>query len=252
MDEIPALARGLTFGSVAELYERYRPGYPDELVSVVLHHADRPIRSALEVGAGTGKATRVFASRGIEVTALEPDREMAQVLRRTTRGLPVRIVESTFEQFRSDDRFDLLYAAAAWHWTDPATRWARAVDLLVPGGVLALFGRPDEPEDSRLRTIIERIESTMLSDDDPVVLFPWTLDEITAAPGLAAAVQHDLPSKQRTSADEFVGRLSTVSSYLMLNPAARADALSQVRTALPDQFDLDATTELTLARRILT
>ena len=69
---------------------------------------------------------------------------MAQVLARTTRGLPVELVVRTFEQFDSPRRFELVYAAAAWHWTDPATRWARAVELLQPGGVLALFGRPAE------------------------------------------------------------------------------------------------------------
>lgn len=135
-------SRGLSFGSVAQSYERDRPGYPDELVDAVLRYAARPVRTALEVGAGTGKATRLFASRGIEVTALEPDAAMAGVLGRTTHILPVRPVVSTFEAFTAEARFDLVYAAAAWHWTSPATRWGRAVDLLVPGGVLALFGRP--------------------------------------------------------------------------------------------------------------
>ena len=65
--------RGLLFGSVAERYERYRLDYPNELVDTVLRYARRPVCTALEVGAGTGKATRPFAARGIEVTALEPD-----------------------------------------------------------------------------------------------------------------------------------------------------------------------------------
>ena len=53
--------RALSFGAVASAYERYRPGYPDELVDEVLAYAGRPVRTALEVGAGTGKATRAFA-----------------------------------------------------------------------------------------------------------------------------------------------------------------------------------------------
>lgn len=125
---------GLLFGSAARRYERYRLGYPDELVTTVLRYARRPIRAALEVGAGTGKATRLLAARGIAVTALEPDAEMARLLARTTQGLPVTLVSATFERFRTERRFDLLYAAAAWHWTDPRTRWARAVELLDAGG----------------------------------------------------------------------------------------------------------------------
>lgn len=80
------MVRGLSFGSIADQYERYRLDYPDEVVEVVQHYAGRPLRSALEVGAGTGKATRLFAARGIHVTALEPDLEKAAVFRRSFVG----------------------------------------------------------------------------------------------------------------------------------------------------------------------
>ena len=59
--------RALGFGMVAEAYERFRPGYPAELFDVVMTYAGRPVRTALEIGAGTGKATRLFAQRGIAV-----------------------------------------------------------------------------------------------------------------------------------------------------------------------------------------
>ena len=81
------LVRGLLFGSVAESYELYRVDYSNNLVDTVLAYAGRPVHSALEVGAGTGKATRPFASCGIEVIALEPDADMARVLKKATRGL---------------------------------------------------------------------------------------------------------------------------------------------------------------------
>ena len=53
--------RALSFGAVADAYERFRPEYPAELYDVVATYAGAPIRTALEIGAGTGKATRVFA-----------------------------------------------------------------------------------------------------------------------------------------------------------------------------------------------
>jgi len=115
-DRTDDVIRGLSFGSVADQYERYRLDYSDEVADAVQQYAGRPLRSALEVGAGTGKATRLFAARDIHVTALEPDAEMAHVLARTTRGLPVAQVLTTFEQFETTRRFDLVYAAAAWHW----------------------------------------------------------------------------------------------------------------------------------------
>ena len=164
---------GLLFGSVADRYERYRLGYPDELFAVVLRYAERPIRMALEIGAGTGKATRLFASRGVEVIALEPDAEMANLLARTTQGLPVEPVVATFERFRTEGRFDLVYSAAAWHWTDPRTRWAKVVELLVPGGVLALFGRPAELKDPALFEAVDDIERRLLPDENRTAGHPW-------------------------------------------------------------------------------
>ena len=122
-----ATPRGLLFGSAAESYERFRLGYPDEVVDRTLSYADRPVADALEIGAGTGKATRAFASRGIHVTALEPDPDMCTVLRREIQAMPVSPVHTRFEEY-DGDRVDLVYAAAAMHWTDPATRWQRVHD----------------------------------------------------------------------------------------------------------------------------
>ena len=242
-------ARGLLFGSVAESYERYRWDYSNNLVDTVLAYADRPVHSALEVGAGTGKATRAFAARGIEVIALEPDADMARVLKQSTRGLPVRPLVATLEQFRADSGFDLVFAGAAWHWTSAATRWTQAADLLNRGGVLALFGRPAELKDPNLFTAVEEIEKRVLSEDDPAEVHRWSVEEMAAADGFADVEQRDLPSVVTTTAVDFVGRLSTVSAYLMLGPTERAEALRQVRAVLPDKVEIDNTLQLSLARR---
>ena len=244
----------MSFGSVAELYERYRLGYPSDVVDQVLRYAGRPVRSAVEIGAGTGKATRMFAARGIAVTAVEPDPDMARVLDRTVQGLPVEPVVATLEQFSTARRFDLLYAAAAWHWTDPRTRWTRAVELLVPGGVIALFGRPGELTDPDLAAAVQQIEARCLPDDDDVdgaaSLHPWSIEETANVDGLPDSAQLDLPAVMWTTAAEYVGRLATVSAYLTLQPEVRAAALRQVRAALPERFEIDSTVRLSLARRV--
>ena len=72
MDRTPRLV----FGQVAERYERVRPSYPQALVDEVVELAVGG--PALEVGAGTGKATVMFARRGLTVHAVEPSAEMAK------------------------------------------------------------------------------------------------------------------------------------------------------------------------------
>lgn len=157
---------------------------------------------------------------------------------------------TTFEQFETARRFDLIYAAAAWHWTDPATRWARAVELLVPGGVLALFGNPAELADPVLAAALREIEKQVLPDDDPAVIHHWSTEEMATAGGLFDSTRRELARVVTTTSADVVGRLATVSAYLMLSPEARAEALHRIHAVLPDDVDIDATVQLSLARRL--
>ena len=147
-------ALGRVFNEVPELYDRVRPGYPDELFAdlVTLTRVDER-SSVLEVGCGTGQATRSLAALGCAVTAVEQGVDMAALARqRIATFRNVKVETSTFEEW--DDRgrrFDLLVAASAWHWVDPSIGWRRAHDVLSPGGWMALLGhvvvrRPGEPE----------------------------------------------------------------------------------------------------------
>jgi SAM-dependent methyltransferase len=239
----------LVFGSAADDYERYRPEYPVDLINAVLAYAKRPVHTALEVGAGTGKATRLIAARGVNVTALEPDREMAGVLMRATRDLPVEVVIATLEQFRLERKVDLVFAAAAWHWTDPSTRWATAVQLLGPGGILALFGIPGDLTNQRVLQTVDDIERRLLPSETRTHGWPWSFDEVRRTDGLTDVTEVEFPCSIVSTADDFVGRLGTVSSYLELDAGRRHDALQEVRAALPDHVEIDATAHLVLARR---
>src|SRR5690242_21788607 len=70
------------FNEVPELYDRVRPGYPDELFAdlVAITGLDNT-SSVLEVGCGTGQATRSLGALGFPMTALEPGAEMAELAR---------------------------------------------------------------------------------------------------------------------------------------------------------------------------
>ena len=240
---------GLVFGAAAEAYEQYRLGYSAEIGEAVLTFAERTVRAALEIGAGTGKATRLFASRGVHVTAVEPDRDMAAVLSRSTRDLPVQAVVATFEDFHPECRFDLLFSAAAWHWTDRETRWARAVEMLRSGGTLALFGVPGDLVDPRLAQAVEGVEREFLRPESDHPGDEWSIADITRTDGLADVKELRLPHSFVSSAEDYVGGLATVSSYLDLKASTRAEALHAVRAALPEHVLVDATAHLVLARR---
>jgi SAM-dependent methyltransferase len=145
---------GQVFNEVPELYDRVRPTYPDELFGDLVSITGLAERSSvLEVGCGTGQATRSLAALGCSVTAVEAGAGMAALARRrlaTARN--VEVETSSFEEWKDQGRrFDAVVAASAWHWVDPSVGWRRAHEVLYPGGWMALLGnvvvrRPGEPE----------------------------------------------------------------------------------------------------------
>ncbi len=123
-----------SFGADAERYDRTRPRYPDAMVERIA--STSPGRDVLDVGAGTGIASRAFQAIGCRVLGVEPDARMAEFARR--KGLPVEIAR--FEDWDPADRtFDLVVAGTSWHWIDPLAGAAKAARVLRPGGRLALF-----------------------------------------------------------------------------------------------------------------
>src|SRR5438045_370291 len=123
MTETPGLdsVRARSFGAAAADYDEYRPRYPDQLVDDVVKML--PGRRVLEVGAGTGIATAAFAARGMAMTCVEPNAQMAAMLLAKLAGdADLRLVVATFEQWSAArpagaPGFDGLISAQAWHWT---------------------------------------------------------------------------------------------------------------------------------------
>ena len=154
LDRVFNRGLGLVFNEVPEVYDRVRPTYPDEIFDDLVAITGVDQRSSiLEVGCGTGQATRSLAALGGSVTALEPGEALAALARHQLEAFPnVEIETTTFEQWHDHGRrFDILVAASSWHWVDPSVGWRRAHEVLNPGGWLAVFGnvvvrRPGELE----------------------------------------------------------------------------------------------------------
>jgi SAM-dependent methyltransferase len=251
-----AQTQGLSFGEIADEFDRIRPGYPDQLVGDVLSYVGGEAVQAIEVGAGTGKATTAFTARGVQVTAVEPDGQMAALL--AQRQPAVRIVSATFEGFTPEQPVDLLYCAQAWHWTDPDQRWQRAAAALKPGGTIALFWNSDrlltEDAQKTLREVVETHAPQLLFvfNDEPEE------DDLTASwPGPDMAALTDFTGlttrlyrwERTLSGDDYLAYLGTRTAYRML-PRPLLDTLFVEASArLPETVTLAVETALYLARR---
>ncbi|MFB9236248.1 class I SAM-dependent methyltransferase [Plantactinospora siamensis] len=248
--------RALSFGAVAQAYERFRPGYPPALADLVLAYAERPVRTALEIGAGTGKATRLFAARGIAVTATEPDEAMLAELRRQAPPT-VTALRAAFEDLAPGESYDLVYAAAALHWTNPAGRWARVAALVAPGGVFASFGGPVRLADPAVERAVQAARAPFLATDEipspdgtpPEHAMQWPGTELQRSEWFTDVRQSVLDRRLTISADDYVGHLSTISAYLELPAPVREEAFREIRRVLPAAVDLSAEIVAHLARR---
>ncbi|MGH8945328.1 MAG: methyltransferase domain-containing protein, partial [Acidimicrobiia bacterium] len=101
--------RAVIFGREAEAYDSARPGYPAEVFRHVLARTE--VRRAVEIGAGTGKATEGFAAQVERIVCVEPSAAMSAVLE--AKALPgVEVVVASLEDWDGpEDPVDLVYAA---------------------------------------------------------------------------------------------------------------------------------------------
>lgn len=133
--------RRTVFTGTAERYNRVRPGYPAKLfekIDAIIGHT--PGRTALEIGIGTGQATRHFLDRDMHVTGLDIAPDMLAIAAENLSGRSCSFVNSSFEDFDAGaTRFDIIYAAQSFHWVDPKTGYDKAARLLKKSGVLVLI-----------------------------------------------------------------------------------------------------------------
>lgn len=249
-------ARARSFGAVAREYDRVRPSYPEQLVDEV--SAELPGTDVIEVGAGTGKATALFAARGLRITCVEPDDEMAAVLAENCAGWPdVEIVTASFEDWQPARRYDGLYAAQAWHWTTPEHRYRNAARALRERGVLALFWNGTDWDQTPLAEVIDNVyrRHGLLRDDRPKPSRDpnqWPLDELQALQTFSDVELRTYRSIARYTTDEWCDYAASTSEHLILDQGRNAALLADLRRSLDREggaVEIARHCDLFLARR---
>ena len=131
-----------TFDRASDLYHRARPAYPTELIDRLLRVTGLGAGArVLEIGCATGKATLPLAQRGLRMTCVELGAGLAAEARRNLAPYgQVEVVKGRFEDWvPGAEPYDMVVAATAWHWVDPAVRYHKAATVLKVGGILAFW-----------------------------------------------------------------------------------------------------------------
>ncbi len=127
------------FGTDAAGYHASRSGYPADLYDKIFARVGARPR-ILEIAAGTGLATEALLARDPDALVIvESDPELARFLKDRFPDPRVTVVNANFPDVQLEGPFDLITCAAAFHWMEPESAFARIQALLRPGGIWAMW-----------------------------------------------------------------------------------------------------------------
>lgn len=232
-----------TFDSAAELYDRARPTYPDELFDDLVRLTGLKARSrVLEIGCGTGKATLPLAGRGLRVTCVELGPSLVAVARQRLALFPgVEILNADFETWRPErGDFDAVVAFTAFHWIPPELRYLKSAALLREGGALAVAKThhvlPDDADPFFLEAQAD-YDAVGVGGDPP-----GPPDAVT---GLGAEMERSglfrVAAERRYlwdvvyTAGEYIDVLSTYSPNIAMDEAKRTRLFGLLRARIGDR-----------------
>ncbi|MGH3259129.1 MAG: class I SAM-dependent methyltransferase [Streptosporangiaceae bacterium] len=238
------LLRGSSFGGAANAYAEHRPGYAEAVVRWALEPvwARRPLR-VVDLGAGTGKLTATLIRLGAEVTAVEPDPKMLDVLRRDLAS--ARSLSGSAEEIPlPDGSADAVVAGQAMHWFNLDRALPEIARVLSPGGVLAGLWNVD---DDRVDWVADLAKIS--KHNSSVTLLRWregnpesrqerllTEGSEFFGPPQIGEFEHGHPR----TADSLVDMIGTHSHFLVMDETDRTRLLAQVRDFLHERPETSA------------
>ena len=219
-----------SFDLAAEEYEATRPSYPDELLDLLPVANDATV---LDLGAGTGKLTRVLGRRYARVIAVEPLDGMRAILERVVpevEALPGRAEEIPLD----DGSVDAVFAAQAFHWFDHDRAIPEIARVLRPGGVLALVSNgPDESRPNPLpAAYLEYLHALRLERSRFDEVPPWR--ELVALGPFGEAHEGAVPHDHVLDRAGQLDGARTVSWIASREPAEHALVLARLGELLPE------------------
>ena len=257
---------GWTFDTVADTYEKFRPGYPAALYHALFDYAASASgKQAVEVGIGGGQATLPVLEAGWNVTAVEPGANFCTRCREKFAAYPgFAAIEGKFEDVRlPENSADLIYAASSFHWVPEEIGYSKAYATLRQGGVFARFANhPFRSKDNpALAEDVQRAYAAYyypFHQRKPEVPAEYTEKEAAARAEIAAKygftdIRYAMFTRERSfSAEEYVTLLGTYSDHIVIEEQTRRkffDAIADAINRHGGTMVICDTLDLQLARK---
>jgi ubiquinone/menaquinone biosynthesis C-methylase UbiE len=212
----------LSFGSVAEAYERARPLYAVEALEWL--RGRLPLRRVVDVGAGTGKLSRQLAELGADVVAVEPDADMRAVFARVLPDIEL-LAGSAEELPLADASVDVATVAQAFHWFDLERALPELHRVIRPGGGIAVVWNEWNDEDERMRALNGIVKRKRLAE----IVESGDEHPLTGSPLFENRELRKFEHMEDIDIDTVVERVSSVSLIVNLPQEQRERVLGDVR-----------------------
>ncbi|MEZ5141165.1 MAG: class I SAM-dependent methyltransferase [Acidimicrobiales bacterium] len=251
-----------SFDGAVESYDQARPSYPAELFHQLfdLLPAQPHI---IEVGPGTGKATKDLLARDAHVHAVEIGPAMAAKLRSNLPSDRLRITNGAFELVPiAPGSADAVFAATAYHWISPAAQVDRPAEILHKGGIVAIVDliQVESPDDAGFfaasQPIYERYGQGHNGPPSPTraEARPEIFDVFNADRRFGAVTVHRYDWNQTYDASQYRQLMLSYSATQMMDEPDRRGLLEDMEAFITTHFDGVVTRPLvaTLTTAILT
>lgn len=224
-----------TFDTVAELYARARPSYPDEIVDAV-----PPGHEVLEVACGAGQLTRQLVARGRRVTCVELGPNLARVCQREVPE--ARVINAAFETWTVDRAYDVVACATAWRWIDEAAKYRQAHAALRPGGALAVIDgvhvlpAGGDPFFQRIQEVYAEIGDAVLEEGPTPESYDtsWQVAEIERSGLFTDVTEQRVVQEVRYTPESYIDVLQTFSGHILMSEEQRQTLFAGVRRLADD------------------
>lgn len=257
---------GWTFDTVASAYEKFRPGYVDELYRTLFRYV--PIdetSNVAEIGIGGGQATLPVLRTGCRLTAVEYGAHFCELCREKFRDYPnFSVVMGKFEDVAlKSHAFDLIYSASAFHWVPEEIGYPKVFSLLKNGGVFARFA--NHPDRGKANPALSREIDAIYAeyyykyyDKKPEKQKAYSEEQARRRAAVAEKygftdIRYALFFRTRTfSAREYVRLLGTYSDHIAMEEKQRMAFFSRMEEAIDrhgGKIVLFDTIDLELARK---
>jgi len=242
---IPEIAaQGYALGG--EDYERARPSYPPEAVELLVRELGiGPGSTVLDLGAGTGKLTRLLRPMGATLVAVEPVEAMRRHL---TIMADVEVLDGTAEDIPlADASVDSVVAGTAFHWFRGEEALAEIVRVLKPDGGLGLvWNNPDRDVDwvAEIWNLVDTKRRSAPRNRD----LRWK-QAFASAHRLTPLEHRRFSHSQPLGVEGLIARVRSIAFVASLPPSEREDLLARVREMASTQARLAGGAPLQLPYR---